>query len=530
MGGMMPFSLILFGILLVATGIERLVELVISRRHAAWAFAQGGVESGRGHFPAMVLLHTGLLAAAFLEAWLGPRPFVPALGWTMLGIALLCQAGRYWVIWALGRQWNTRVIVVPGLSLSRRGPYRWAWLRHPQLPDRRRRGRRPAARARGVDHGPRLHGAQRDPAPGLPHPRRGARARGLPPGAVTSHDTEIVVVGGGPIGLASAIEARLAGFDVVVVEPRHGVVDKACGEGLMPGSIPALARLGVAPEGLPLRGVVYRDDRRAATHRFAEGHALGVRRTTLHAALLDRAEEVGVRRVEARVSDVELRAGSVAAVTAAARVRGSWMLACDGLHSTVARAVRLRRETPRARRRFGQRRHYAVAPWSDLIEVHWTRHAELYVTPVAVDTVGVAVLARPGVRFGDALAESPELAARLAGAVPVSSVRGAGPLRQSTVARHRGRVLLVGDASGYVDALTGEGVRMGLAQAQAAVAAIRAADPGTYERAWTEATRDLRRMTSALVAVAMSPLRSGLVPVASAAPGLFGAAVERLAR
>jgi methyltransferase len=113
------------------TGVERIVELVISKRNAAWAFARGGVESGRGHFPAMVALHTGLLVGALAEVWLLGRPFIPALGWPMLAIALLCQAGRYWVIASLGRQWNTRVIVVPGLALSRRGPYRFTWLRHP---------------------------------------------------------------------------------------------------------------------------------------------------------------------------------------------------------------------------------------------------------------------------------------------------------------------------------------------------------------------------------------------------------------
>lgn len=127
----MSLTLVMFAALLLLTGVERLIELVISRRNAAIAFAKGGVETGQGHFPAMVALHTGLLVAAFLEAWLGERPFIPELGWAMLVIALLCQAGRYWVIGSLGTQWNTRVIVVPGLALSRRGPYRWSWLRHP---------------------------------------------------------------------------------------------------------------------------------------------------------------------------------------------------------------------------------------------------------------------------------------------------------------------------------------------------------------------------------------------------------------
>jgi len=123
--------MILYTVFVLLTGVERVVELVISKRNAAWAVARGGVESGLGHFPAMVALHTGLLVGALAEVWLLDRPFIPWLGWPMLVIALLCQAGRYWVIASLGKQWNTRVIVVPGMPLSRRGPYRFGWLRHP---------------------------------------------------------------------------------------------------------------------------------------------------------------------------------------------------------------------------------------------------------------------------------------------------------------------------------------------------------------------------------------------------------------
>ncbi|MGE3192349.1 MAG: isoprenylcysteine carboxyl methyltransferase family protein [Microbacteriaceae bacterium] len=120
-------SLWLYTAFILATGGERIGELVTSKRHAAWAFARGGVESGRGHFPAMVVLHTGLLVGAVAEAWLLGRPFIPLLGWPMLVIAVLCQAGRIWIIRSLGQQWNTRVIVVPGMPLSRRGPYRWGF-------------------------------------------------------------------------------------------------------------------------------------------------------------------------------------------------------------------------------------------------------------------------------------------------------------------------------------------------------------------------------------------------------------------
>lgn len=123
--------MIAYTILILATGAERIFELVISTRNARWALARGGVEHGRGHFPWLVALHTGLLVGCLAEVYLLQRPFIPVLGWPMLAIAMLCQAGRYWVIHSLGHQWNTRVIVVPGLGRVVRGPYRFSWLRHP---------------------------------------------------------------------------------------------------------------------------------------------------------------------------------------------------------------------------------------------------------------------------------------------------------------------------------------------------------------------------------------------------------------
>ncbi|GAA3102840.1 MULTISPECIES: isoprenylcysteine carboxyl methyltransferase family protein [Nonomuraea] len=105
--------------------LERLAELVVAKRNLAWARAKGGVEYGRGHYPFIVLLHVALLAAAPAEVWLAHRPFVPALGWPMLAVVVLAQGLRWWCIRTLGRQWNTRVVVVPGLPLVDRGPYRF---------------------------------------------------------------------------------------------------------------------------------------------------------------------------------------------------------------------------------------------------------------------------------------------------------------------------------------------------------------------------------------------------------------------
>lgn len=337
-------------------------------------------------------------------------------------------------------------------------------------------------------------------------------------------DTDVLVVGGGPVGLATAIEARLAGREVVVVEPRTGPVDKACGEGLMPGTLRALQRLGVDPAGWDLRGISYRTvGGRHVDHAFRTGAGRGVRRTSLHAALSARADALGVTRVTGRVTTVEQDAEAVTA----AGVRARWLLAADGLHSTVRRLVGLERPTPTRRRRFGLRRHVPLAPWTDLVEVHWAPGAEAYVTPVGPDLVGVAVLGPPHTDWDAAVAALPRLAERLGGLRPVGPTLGAGPLRQLTTARTRGRVALVGDASGYVDALTGEGLRVGLAQAHAAVATL--GDAGAYERAWRAVTRDYRLLTTGLVTWAASPARGAIVPVARRAPWLYGAVVERLA-
>lgn len=119
-------SVALYVAFVLATGGERIYELFVSKRNAAEAMSRGGIEYGKKHFPWMVALHTGLLLSCVVEVVVLQRPFIPWLGWPMLAIALACQAGRYWVIHSLGRQWNTRVIVVPGAARVKTvGLYRW---------------------------------------------------------------------------------------------------------------------------------------------------------------------------------------------------------------------------------------------------------------------------------------------------------------------------------------------------------------------------------------------------------------------
>lgn len=121
--------MIWYTLLILAVGGERVAELVVSKRNLRWSLERGGVERGRGHYPPMVVLHTGLLLGCLAEVWLADRPFDPALGWTMFALVLAAQALRWWCIGTLGPRWNTRVVTVPGLPLVTGGPYRL--IRHP---------------------------------------------------------------------------------------------------------------------------------------------------------------------------------------------------------------------------------------------------------------------------------------------------------------------------------------------------------------------------------------------------------------
>jgi flavin-dependent dehydrogenase len=206
------------------------------------------------------------------------------------------------------------------------------------------------------------------------------------------------------------------------------------------------------------------------------------------------------------------------------------VVAADGLHSGIRRGLGLDRP-PAATRRFGLRRHFRLEPWTSYVEVHWAPAVEAYVTPVARDEVGVALLTSLRGSFDEHLAGFPALAARLGGAAPVGEALGAGPLRQA--ARHRvsGRVLLVGDAAGYVDALTGEGIALAVAQSRAAVRALVDGDAARYESDWRSVTRRYRMMTASLLgATQVPPVRRLLVPAAQRLPSLFGLAVNALAR
>ena len=281
---------------------------------------------------------------------------------------------------------------------------------------------------------------------------------------------EVFIVGGGPAGLAAAIAARLKGFDVTVADAARPPIDKACGEGLMPDAIAALAKLGVVvtpQDGYPFRGIRFLGHGATVEADFPSGTGIGVRRTRLHQMLVDRAGSLGVNLLWGqRVTALPER---------------GWIIGADGQTSRVRAAAGLE-QTARESSRFGFRRHFRVAPWADHVEVHWGPGFQIYVTPVGPEEVCIALLCRdPQTRLSDALPYFPELSRRLVDAPILNSERGAVTRSRLFKRIYRDRTVLIGDASGSVDAVTGEGLCLAFHQAFALADALESGNLAAYE-------------------------------------------------
>lgn len=330
---------------------------------------------------------------------------------------------------------------------------------------------------------------------------------------------DLLVVGGGPAGLTTAIRARLAGLSAAVLDRARPPIDKACGEGLMPDAVARLREIGVEPRGLPFRGIRYFDGEAMAEGVFPHAGGLGVRRLELHQALVRRAEEVGVS-LRWGVKAEGLGAGGV--TTDQGTFAARWIVGADGLRSQVRRWAGLEAGEG-SFRRFGVRRHFSMAPWSDFVEVYWGPACEAYVTPVSGDEVGVALLWSEGkAGFDDLLERFPTLRARLDGAPASSRDRGAGPLHQRARAVRRGNVALVGDAAGYLDAITGEGLAVALHESAALAEAVVAGNLSLYAAAHRRINRLPNTMTSLMLALERRPrLRARAVRALAAEPAQF---------
>jgi flavin-dependent dehydrogenase len=291
------------------------------------------------------------------------------------------------------------------------------------------------------------------------------------------------VIGGGPAGLAAAIAARLKGFDVTVADAAQPPIEKACGEGLMPDALAALERLGVTigpDQSAPFRGIRFVDDGGSVTASFPVRRGVGIRRIRLHQLLLDRASEVGVRMLWGRrVSGISEAGASIAGQEILCR----WVIGADGQNSRVRCWAGLE-STRSESRRFGFRRHYRLAPWSDYMEIHWGPGHQMYVTPVGDEEVCVALITRDSrLRLDDALGCYPELARKLGGAVAMTAERGAVTISRRLRRVYSGSTVLLGDASGSVDAITGDGLCLSFRQAIALADALAIGDLRSYESA-----------------------------------------------
>jgi flavin-dependent dehydrogenase len=325
--------------------------------------------------------------------------------------------------------------------------------------------------------------------------------------------TDVFVIGGGPVGLATAIAARRKGFSVTLADAMEPPIDKACGEGVLPDGLAVAAQLGLQlplEDSFAFRGIRFHGEGVSVAAEFSSGAGRGFRRTTLHKALADQAKRRGV----------DLRWGcSIAGLEG---INADWIIGADGTGSRVRDWAGLsasKRET----RRFGFRRHFQIAPWTDYVEIYWGNGYQIYVTPVASNEVGVALLSRdPKLRVMEALAQVPTLSGRLDGAVSSSVERGALTTSRQLRRVTRGNMALVGDASGSVDAISGEGLCLGFHQALALSDAMERKDLGLYEAAHRRLTRRPRFMADFMLTMDRRQwLRKRVLPALATHPELF---------
>ena len=313
-------------------------------------------------------------------------------------------------------------------------------------------------------------------------------------------NTDILVVGAGPAGLATAIAARQLGSNVMVVDGRQPPIDRACGEGLMPDGVAALCSLGIQPaiaDAAPFRGIRFVAGRLSAEAQFAGAPGLGIRRTILHGLLVERAADLGVvMKWATRVNS--LHDGQVS--VGSGIVTCKWIVGADGHNSRVRHLAGLR-SSP-VQRRIGVSQHYRLTPWSDFVEVYWHRRGQAYVTPTASDQINVVLMGNDEyLRIEDLPALFPMLCRRLNGAELVGASRSGVTASYQLNSTIRRNIALVGDASGSVDAITGDGLSLAFRQAMALGNALANQDLAAYQTIHRRLIRTPRLMAKLLLAI-----------------------------
>jgi menaquinone-9 beta-reductase len=311
---------------------------------------------------------------------------------------------------------------------------------------------------------------------------------------------DVFITGAGPAGLACAIASALQGLTVHVADAMEPPIDKACGEGLLPHALEALTSLGLdlthnlgSSEAQPLHGIRFYGDHGATTEALFHTQGRGIRRTILHQLLLDRAIALGVRfHWKNSVQGIEPTSNGIFIRTNQQPFHAHHLVGADGHHSRIAHWAGLTQSTTHSRR-IGLRQHYAVAPWSSFVEVHWSPHGQAYVTPTSSHELCVAFVSQHKFESpAQALSLYPALSERLRHATPSGRPRGSITLGRTLRRVTTGNTALIGDASGSVDAITGEGLALCFRQAVALSLALKSNNLAAYQHAH----RDIQRMPS----------------------------------
>jgi menaquinone-9 beta-reductase len=344
-----------------------------------------------------------------------------------------------------------------------------------------------------------------------------------------AENADVLIVGAGPAGLAAAIAARLQGLTVTVADARRPPIEKACGEGVLPEGVAALSQLGIhlnSDVAFPIAGIRFCDEASSASGNLPRGAAsFGLRRTTLHTLLVQRASQIGVAfRWGTRVSDCAAGFAQLDGANFAFR----WLVGADGQKSAVRKWADL---GPRRLRssRFGFRRHFAVTPWTDFVEVYWGRRCQIYVTPTGPDEVCIALLANdPQMRIETALQQFPELAGRLRNALPLTAELGGVTMLERSGKVARGNAALVGDASFTVDGITGQGLSLAFQQAIRLGEALASENLTRYEAAHRKIITPPARMARLLLLLDRNEwLRRLTLRILASHPNLFARLVAK---